>query len=118
MAPPPWLTTLVSLLVAVAAIAVLVADDADVTWSLSNGTAAILGGLAGGLAGWQAPSPHDPKENAALKARIAELEAWQSQSRVIEVARQHAADGNMSPEAALRVAQSIEDAKRKLGQGV
>jgi hypothetical protein len=114
MAPPPWLTTFVSLLVAVAAIAVLVADDADTAWALSNGTAAILGGLAGGLAGWQAPSPHDPKEAAALKARVAELEAWQK-SRVVEVSREHAMDGNMSPEAAVKLAQAIERADRTHG---
>ncbi len=56
---PAWITGLVSLVVGVGAIAVLVADSADVTWQLDNGVSAILGGLAAGLAAWQAPSPWD-----------------------------------------------------------
>jgi hypothetical protein len=63
MTLPPWVSTFVSLIVALGALAVLIADDADASWELSKGTSAILGMLAGALAGWQVPSPHDPKEN-------------------------------------------------------
>lgn len=61
---PAWLTTLLSLLVALAAIAVLIADDADTTWALSSSTSALLGMLAGGAAGWNVPSVHDKPRGA------------------------------------------------------
>ena len=56
---PAWVTALGSFVVGVGAVCVLVADSADVTWALDGGVSAILGGLAGGLAAWQIPSPHD-----------------------------------------------------------
>ncbi len=54
---PAWVIPLGAFLLGVGAICVLVADDADESWSLSNGTSAILGGLATGLAAWQMTPP-------------------------------------------------------------
>jgi hypothetical protein len=58
---PPWVSGLVSLLLGVGALAVIIADDADPTWPLSTGSIALLGALAGGLAGWQIDSPRAAK---------------------------------------------------------
>lgn len=57
MALPPWVLQLGSLALGVGALCVLVADDADHSWALSQGTSALLGGLIGGLAAWHVQPP-------------------------------------------------------------
>lgn len=58
---PPWVSGVVSLLLGVGALCVIIADDADTSWALSTGSIALLGALAGGLAGWQIDSPRAAK---------------------------------------------------------